>query len=88
MSTKKIHERASRKRRRYDHIAWEGICRRCGVKKFIFGCDIRRNYGDGYKDMRDVEEVRCISSECVGTIKIKNKLPPLRALHLIDISKR
>ena len=87
MSIKKIHERASRKRRRYDHVAWEGICRRCGVKKFVFGQDIRRNYGDGYKDIRD-EEIKCVIPECRGKIKIKNKLPPLRALHLIDISKR
>jgi len=87
MSIKKIHDRANRKRGRYDHIAWEGICKKCGIKKFLFGGDIRRDYKDGYKDMRN-EEVRCISHECGGKIKIKNKLPPLRALHLIDISKR
>ena len=87
MSIKKIHERANRKRRRYDHIAWEGICKKCGIKKFIFGHDIRRDYGDGYKDMRD-ETIECISQDGAGKIKVKNKLPPLRALHLIDISKR
>ena len=87
MAIKEIRERANKQRRRYDHIGWRAICKRCGHEKNILGDEIRKTYGDGTKDLWN-EEWECSSPRCKGRVKVLKKMPPTRALHLADILRR
>lgn len=88
---KEIRERSNRERRRYDHIAYVGICRRCGLTTNYLGKDIDEKYHDMYIDMRkkgEDGELICKSPRCLGKVKVTDKIHPERAIRLADITRR
>jgi hypothetical protein len=84
---KEILEQAIANRRPYDHIGWRGICTKCGIDYNIFGEEVKKKYGDTYKDMKSVE-VRCKRTECNGLVKVLYKMKEERAIHLTSIARR
>lgn len=88
---KEIQERSNRERRKYDHIAHAGICRRCGLTTNYLGKDIYEKYGDMHTDMREKGEdgeLICKSPRCLGKVKVKYEIHPERAIRLADITRR
>jgi len=84
---KQILEQAIAKRHPFDHIGWRGICANCGLDYNIFGEEVKKKYGDEYKDMRE-EDVECRNMKCKGRIKILYKMKEERAIHLTSIARR
>lgn len=80
-----IQERAVRTRRRFDHVAYRGICPRCGQNKNLLGQQL-------YNQKRDVyerpEDYPCSTPDCTGIVKVLYKMNEDRSVHLADISRR
>lgn len=87
MSIKAILQRAEDTKRRYDHIGWRGICRRCGLSHNFLGQDIYKKYKDAHIDMRE-QELECKSPRCKGRVVSVYRMGEQRALHLCDIGRR
>jgi len=87
MSNKVIQERAFEERRLHDHIAWRGICMRCGLKKNVFAEQIKALTGDVYSSHQGVE-LECSSPRCKGKVMLKGRMAESRAVHLNEIKRR
>ena len=82
-----IQKRAVKARRQFDHVAWYGICRRCGLTRYVLGKDMYDENKDYTRDLRG-EEVECSSPRCTAKVKIHGKVPESRAVHFADIARR
>jgi hypothetical protein len=87
MTYKKIIQRAEKERRLCDHIAWDGVCTRCGAVNKRFGDEVVEEFGDFRIDLRD-EDVKCRRSGCHGRIRWIGRMPHKKALHQNDIRRR
>ena len=89
---KEILKRADKKRGRWDHHTFKGICARCGLGVNIFPEDLKKNWGRFNADPRDdspgFRKMRCKSPRCKGRIKITHKCSAREAIHLADIKRR
>ena len=76
-----------RKIQPYDHIVWEGQCRRCGSSRYVFIEEVRA-FGKGNNvDLRD-EELECKGKRCKGKARVKRRIPGFKAIHLSNIRNR
>jgi hypothetical protein len=87
MAYKNIIQRADRERRKTDHVAWDGICTRCGVANKRFGDDLLEEFGDFRVDVRELD-IRCKSARCTGRVKWYGRMRAEKALHQNDIRRR
>lgn len=87
MALKEILERSVSERRRYDHIGWTAICRRCGLSHVYLSEELKRDWKSYRVDLRG-KEIECNSPRCKGKLVKMLKMPEERALHLCDIRRR
>lgn len=87
MSYKEIIQRAEKERRLSDHIAWDGVCTRCGAVNKKFGDELIEEFGDFRVDLRE-KDCKCRRSACGGRVHWKGRMTPLQALHQNDIRRR
>jgi len=84
-----IKDRSKTKRRRFDHIGWRGVCKRCGLVRNLLGNEVYYTLTKGVDnyDPRD-EDMECSAPNCKGVIKFLGRMNEERALHLSDITRR
>ena len=87
MAIKDILDRADKEKRKYDHVGWKAICKKCGLHHNVFADKIKLLFGSEEVDIRR-RDIKCDSSECGGFLKIWGKIPTERAIHLHDILRR
>lgn len=87
MTYKEIIQRAEKERRLCDHIAWDGVCVRCGATNKRFGDELLEEFGDFRVDLRELE-VRCRRSACEGRVRWYGRMTAKKALHQNDIRRR
>ncbi len=80
-----ILDRAIRTKRRFDHVAYRGICPRCGKNKNLLGQQLYNQGRDVYERPKDYP---CDTPRCNGVVNILYKMNEDRAVHLCDIQRR
>jgi hypothetical protein len=85
---KNVIQRANKQRRSTDHIAWEGICTRCGVINKRFGDELQKEFGDFRVDLKGRRDLKCRRSDCLGRVKWYGRMPAEKAIHQNDIRRR
>lgn len=84
---KEVEDRLKTNARPYDHIAWYGVCGRCGSSRYLFHDELKRLGKGNYDDLRGVQ-VQCKGGRCVSRVMLKGRISNKRATHLNDIRRR